>query len=113
MKSSANIMYRIQKILSDIGVDGTILDETSRQIVLQVASNQYSGQATTVSDITRHTEYGTAPTVYTRLKKLVELGLITSETNPADGRSNLLKITKRSETLIKTGAKAIQRATSS
>ena len=112
MKSSANMMYRIQKILSDIGVEGTTLDETSRQILLQVASNQYSGKATTVSDITRHAQYGTAPTVYTRLKKLVELGLITSETNPADGRSNLLKITKRSEALIKTGAKAIQRATS-
>jgi len=113
MKSSVDLMYRVQKILSDLGVEGKMLDDTSRQILLQVASNQYSGQVTTVSDITRHTEYGTAPTVYTRLKRLVELGLIKSESNPADGRSNLLKITKSSEKLIKAGAKAIQRAASS
>lgn len=108
MKASFNLMYRIQKILTDFGGEGMALDETSRQILFQVANNQQTGQITTVSDITRQSHYGTAPTVYTRLKKLVELGFITSNPNPADGRSNILKLTKRSEKLIKAGEKAIR-----
>lgn len=108
MKASFNLMYRIQKILTNFGGEEMALDETSRQILFQVANNQQTGQITTVSDITRQSHYGTAPTVYTRLKKLVELDLITSSQNPADGRSNMLQLTKRSERLIKAAENAVR-----
>lgn len=110
MRSSSTLLYRIQRVLNEFGTNGQVLDATSREILFQIADNQFNGIDTTVSDVTRHTHYGTAPTVYLRLKKLAELGLITSKPNPADGRSSLLRLTDLSEKLIKAGAKAVRSA---
>lgn len=113
MKASAKLLYRVNQILTRLGTNGESLDDTSRQILLQIAKNQEDGKTTTVSDVTRTNQYGTAPTVYTRLKKLLELDLIASSPNPADGRSNHLKLTNRSVRILKASADAIRSASSS
>ena len=111
MKASTDLLSRVNQILTRLGSSGERLDDTSRQILFQIAENQGNGKTTTVSDVTRTNEYGTAPTVYTRLKKLLELDLIVSSPNPADGRSNHLKLTNRSVRMLKASDDAIRKAT--
>lgn len=110
MKASTDLLCRVNQILTRLGANGEPLDDTSRQILFQIAQNQYNGKTTTVSDVTRIYQYGTPPTVYTRLKKLLELDLIASSPNPADGRSNQLRLTNRSVRMLKASADAIRKA---
>ena len=110
MKASTDLLSRVNQILTRLGTNGEPLDDTSRQILFQIAQNQGNGKTTTVSDVTRTNEYGTAPTVYTRLKKLLELDLIVSSPNPTDGRSNHLRLTNRSVRMLKASADAIRKA---
>lgn len=110
MKSSANLLYRVQQIIGSMGEPGRPLDETSRKILLQIAHNQCNGKTTCVSDITREKDYGTAPTIYTRLKKLAEMDLVHSTRNPEDGRSNTLRLTPAAARLLKKQARAIRAA---
>ena len=54
------------------GLDG--LDFLSREILHLIASANVSGVKLRVSDVTKDAVFGTSPTVYARLNKLVEGG---------------------------------------
>ena len=78
MRESARLLQRIQILLDSINDQDEPLDETSRRILLQLAEAKAEGRKLRVTDVVSVTSYGTAPTVLFRLKKLAEMGLISS-----------------------------------
>ena len=95
MGESTHLLQRIQRLLDSIGSPEERLDETSRRILLQLADARAEGRKLRVTDVISVSEYGTAPTVLSRLKKLTEMGLISSEASSTDGRARELSITPK------------------
>ncbi len=97
MNGSTEYMRRIQSILDTLGSGDRSLDELSRRILLQIAGGQSSGRLLTVSDVAINSAYGTPPTLYARLKVLIESGMIKASPNPSDKRSLLLSLTPKAK----------------
>ena len=110
MRRSSELLVRIQNTLSSISSAGEPLDELSRGILFQIAEAHGNKQKIRVSDITAQQKKSTSPTVYSRLKRLFELGLVKTEPCQEDGRSVLLTLTPESKKMIKELASSIRHA---
>ena len=108
MRESTKLLQRIQKLLDSIADQEEPLDETSRRILLQLAEAKAAGRKLRVTDVVSVTDYGTAPTVLFRLKKLAEMGLIRSEASKSDRRARELSVTPRAQRKIKSIAAQIR-----
>ena len=87
------------------GLDG--LDFLSREILHLIASANVSGVKLRVSDVTKDAVFGTSPTVYARLNKLVEGGWIVKKADEDDKRVALIQITSMAREKLKKISKAL------
>ncbi len=102
---------RIQKILEAIGSPEDPLDELSRQILLHVSEQHSIGKKIIVSDVvTTFGRSSTPPTLYARIKKLRESGLLNTVPDPADKRAYQLFPTPLAQKQLKNVALKIRRA---
>lgn len=110
MKASTELLLRINDFFNAIGSSVEPLDDLSRDILLQVADAQVNSRDIRVSDVTSHKSYVTAPTVYSRLKKLADMDLIRSTSDPKDKRAVLLSLTPKAQKKLKRVAQDIRQA---
>ena len=110
MKASTELLVRINDSFNSIGSSDEPLDDLSRNIVLQVADAQVNSRHIRVSDIISHKNHVTAPTVYSRLKKLADRDLIRSTSDPKDRRAVLLSLTPKAQKELKRVARDIRQA---
>lgn len=108
MRQTTELLQRVDQLLDSIGTASQRLDDTSRRIVLQIARAGTEGRTLRVSDIVAVTAYGTAPTVLSRLKKLVSMGIIRSAASRSDGRARELALTPRTQRKLKSIAAQIR-----
>ena len=101
MKDDTKLLIRIQELFNAFGDQGNQLDESSRRMLFQVAEAYNAGKPLIVSDLAKNTDYGTAPTVYGRLKKLLDSGLIQNRQSPEDGRAIQLLPTPKAQKQLK------------
>lgn len=86
------------------------LDHISRDILHEITLAQLGKQPLCISDLARNSRHGTAPTIYTRIKKLVDAGWVERSENEDDKRSVILTITPKTQTVIKKISKVLERA---
>lgn len=86
------------------------LDHISRDMLHQITVAQIRKQPLCISDLAQNSQHGTAPTVYARLKKLVEAGWIERSENKNDKRSVILTITPKTQTTIKKISRVLERS---
>ena len=110
MKASTELLVRINDSFNSIGSSDEPLDDLSRNIVLQVADAQVNSRDIRASDIISHKSHVTAPTVYLRLKKLADMDLINSTSDPKDKRAILLSLTPKAQKELKRVAQDIRQA---
>jgi len=110
MKPSTDLLVRIYRIFSAIGSQDQPLDDLSRSIFLQVAEASANKQNIKVSDVVHSGIGATAPTVYGRLKQLIDMDLIRSSTDPEDGRAVLLALTPKAQKKMKKMAQELREA---
>ena len=108
MKRSSDLLIRVMGVINTISPGDEQLDDLARAIFLQIAEADANSRNLRVSDITS-SNAATAPTIYGRLKNLVEMGLIWTKTDPQDGRVQLLCLTPMAQKSIKKAAKEIDR----
>ncbi len=85
------------------------MDYTSREILHTIASANLMEVKCRVSDVVKEGHFGTPPTVYARLDKLVEGGWIIKTKDKDDGRAVLLEITPMARAKFKKMSKALER----
>ncbi len=86
------------------------LDHVSREILHEITIAHHKGQHLRISDIARKLQYGTPPTIYARIKELVDGGWVERLENENDKRSMLLTITPKAKTVFRKISKALERA---
>lgn len=85
------------------------LDFVSREILHTIASANLMDVRCRVSDVVKEEIFGTPPTVYARLNKLVEGGWIVKKEDEEDRRAALLEITPMARAKFKKMSKALER----
>lgn len=113
MKTSTDLLLRVQRLLGSLGSGLDNLDEISREMLLHVSEAQSNGQSVRVSNICRIDRFGSFPTAHRRLKRLLELGLVQSDLHPDDARVQVLSLTPKSRRQINRIAEQIRLAISS
>lgn len=88
------------------GIHG--LDFVSREILHTIASANLMDVKIRASDVTKDAIFGTPPTVYSRLNKLVEGGWIIKKEDEDDRRAALLEITPMARAKFKKMSKALE-----
>lgn len=100
MKSSTDLLLRVQKLLGSLGAGAEQLDEVSRDMLLHVSEAQGNGKTVRVSNICRIERFGSFPTAHRRLKKLLQMGLVQSDHDPVDARVQVLSLTPKTRKQI-------------
>lgn len=85
------------------------LDFVSREILHTIASANLMGVKISVSNVTKAGHFGTPPTAFSRLDKLVKGGWIVKREDEDDKRVALLEITPMARTIFKKMSKALER----
>ena len=85
------------------------LDFVSREILHTIASANLMGVKISVSNVTKAGHFGTPPTAFSRLDKLVKGGWIVKREDEDDKRVALLEITPMARTKFKKMSKALER----
>lgn len=101
MRDDTKLLVRIQELFNALGDHDNQIDEGSRRMLFEVAQAYNSGKPLIVSNLAKNSNYGTAPTVYSRLKKLLEAGLIKNRKSPDDGRAVQLLPTPKAQKQLK------------
>lgn len=95
--SSSHAIFRIQRVIRAVeercGLDE--LDLVAREILRLVGDGEASGMKLNVSEIVRHSEFGSPPTIFSRISRLQEGGWITYAPDPSDGRIRIVGLTAR------------------
>ncbi len=84
------------------------LDFVSREILHFIASANLLNKKVRVTDIHNENLFGSAPTIYSRLNRLVASGWIERKEDDNDGRTILLQITSRTRDRFKKMSKALE-----
>ncbi len=71
------------------------LDLAAREILRLVGDGEASGKRLNVSEIVRHSEFGSPPTIFSRIARLHEAGWIAYAPDPSDGRIRIVELTAR------------------
>ena len=108
MKRSTDLLIRVMGIINSISPRDEHLDDLSRAIFLQIAEADANNRNLRVSDIAKSND-ATAPTIFGRVKDLIEMGLIWTKADPQDGKAQLLYLTPLAQKNIKNAAKEIDR----
>ena len=108
MKSSLELLIRIERLLSNLGSTGEHLDEVSREMLLHISEAEIHQREVRVSTLCRDERFGSFPTAHRRLKRLIEMGLIQSAADPSDARVLVLSMTAKTKKNIRHAARQIR-----
>jgi len=95
--SKKNLIFRINRIVRSIENSSGLsdLDMSTRSILGFIGEAEAENQTLHVSDVVKILSFGTAPTVYARLRELEKSGWIKSIPDPRDGRAKQLQLTSK------------------
>lgn len=104
-------IFAVNRIIRAIEEEGGLaeIDFVSKCILYFIGDRDEAGQKVTPANLINCKDFGTAPTVYVRLSKLSATGWIDSGIDPLDGRSKLLKLTRKSRRLFLKMSKRLRR----
>lgn len=99
----ANSIFRLNRVLRTLeheaGLSDT--DPLSKSILLFLGELEEQGRRITVTDVVRSGQFGTAPTVFSRLDELHVGQWIERKTDSNDKRVRLLGLTSKTRRLFK------------
>jgi DNA-binding HxlR family transcriptional regulator len=86
------------------------LDDLQKRLIYRIADETAQGNAVRVSDLKALGDFGTRPTLLSRLNGMIESGLIARVPNPEDGRSHYLTLTPKAKRAIERVSRDVERA---
>lgn len=92
-----NLIFKINQVIRAVEDRSGLgdLDLTSKEILRFVGENEAHKKRLNVSEVVRHGEFGSPPTVFSRLSLLEQHGWIALVTDNADGRVKNVQLTPR------------------
>lgn len=85
------------------------LDEMQKRLIYLIADETAQGHAVRMSHLKEHGEFGTAPTLLSRLNGLIDGGLLARVPDPNDGRSHHLTLTPKAKRAIERVSRDVER----
>jgi hypothetical protein len=112
---SKQLIFRIFHLVRSIEASSGLseLNIAARSILSFIGEEEAEGRTLNVSDVVNGPDFGTAPTVYSRLAELEKAGWIKSAPDPRDGRAKQVQLTSLARrTYAKMSNAALKAATS-
>ena len=85
------------------------LDGVQKRIIYLIADEMAQGQGVRMSQLKAHREFGTMPTILSRLNGMIESGLLARVPDPTDGRSHHLALTPKAKRAIERVSREVER----
>lgn len=86
------------------------LNGPSRDMLVEIGmAAEIDGKPTHVTDLTRSERHGTLPTVVKRIAELEADGWIVKTESPEDGRTKILSLSPKSETIFRKISKTVRK----
>ena len=110
MKSASYFLLRTAIARAEWRTPICRLDELQRQLIYLIADEASQGRAVRISTLKLRGEFGTVPTILSRLNGLIEKGLIARLPDPEDGRAHHLTLTPKAKRAILKVSRDVERA---
>lgn len=95
--SRNNVIFKINQVIRAIEERSGLgdLDLTAKEILRFIGEGEAARKRINVTEIVRHTEFGSPPTIFTRISRLEEEGWIAYAPDPTDGRVRNVELTAK------------------